>query len=40
MNMNPSLGTRLKQNAQIRLEKPIKHAGQVVYGNIKRGKLI
>ena len=31
-------GTRLKQNAQARLKSLHKHAGQLVYGNIKTAK--
>ena len=33
-------GTRLKQNAQARLKILYKHAGQLVYGNVKREKQI
>ena len=33
-------GTRLKQNAQARLKSLYKHAGQLVYGNVKREKEI
>ena len=33
-------GTRLKQNAQARLKSLYKHAGQLVYRNVKREKQI
>ena len=33
-------GTRLKQNAQARLKSLYKHAGQLVYGNVKTGKQL
>ena len=33
-------GTRLEQNAQAMLKSLYKHAGQLVYGNVKREKQI